>query len=288
MAKMLAEELEREGAEQVAKVDEGSLNLRPQDAWVGGQVEKSAHGQFRSSVARLTGRSRHVIVDAPNHTRGGRYEFWCLAREAGTRFALVRSVISLEESLQRNSSRPSSEGYSEGALRDLYGRVEPPDGRNRWERPLFEFSLPGLSGRDDDYGHPSSGSLEEAARRAAMCLLGREHWQAHDELKPSVGTMKHPREADQSGSISRVDRAAQGIVEQVLASDAGEEVSIEVGGGKRVSVPGGIGMAELRKAKRSFLKLFRRPTSHSLPGEDDIREMFAEFLAKFSPSPSRL
>ena len=39
-----------------------------------------------------------------------------------------------------NAARPEGEAYSEAVFKDLWGRYEEPDSRNRWDKPLFRLN----------------------------------------------------------------------------------------------------------------------------------------------------
>ena len=39
-----------------------------------------------------------------------------------------------------NAARPEGEAYSAAIFKDLWGRYEEPDSRNRWDKPLFRLS----------------------------------------------------------------------------------------------------------------------------------------------------
>jgi len=39
-----------------------------------------------------------------------------------------------------NAARPEGEAYSEAVFKDLWGRYEEPDPRNRWDKPLFRLN----------------------------------------------------------------------------------------------------------------------------------------------------
>lgn len=99
--------------------------------------EKNTRGLLRSATDRaLTRRSSVVILDSLNNIKGYRYELWCLARGAATRYSVVHVATSVETCWQWNAQR-SGDTYGKGVFDDLAGRFERPDSRNRWDSPLF-------------------------------------------------------------------------------------------------------------------------------------------------------
>ncbi len=68
----------------------------------------------------------------------GRYEMWCLARAAATRSCVLHVDTPADLCRQWNRGRAEEAAYPPGVLDDLLGRFERPDGRQRWDAPLFE------------------------------------------------------------------------------------------------------------------------------------------------------
>jgi protein KTI12 len=113
--------------------------------------EKNTRGLLRSVVDRNLNKSRVVIFDSLNNLKGYRYELYCIAKAAATRYCMVHVDTPAEISKEWNSNRKGnrnggSDGgsgndkYCEVIFDDLAGRFERPDARNRWDAPLFTVS----------------------------------------------------------------------------------------------------------------------------------------------------
>ena len=76
-----------------------------------------------------------------------RYELWCIAKGAKSRYCCIHCDISTEECRSWNDSRTDVQ-YKAQVFEDLAGRFETPDSRNRWENPLFRIK-PGTDGEQE-------------------------------------------------------------------------------------------------------------------------------------------
>jgi hypothetical protein len=153
-----------------------------------------------------------VLLDANNGIKGYRYELWCIARQAGTRFCVVHCETPVEEARMRNAARrdrgggvgggeeatfPAATknetssstsadaewgGYDAAIFDDLVFRFERPDGKNRWDAPLFvlkpserlESSLGAGSGEDESNDEKKAAEDDAARREAAAGFPKRE------------------------------------------------------------------------------------------------------------------
>lgn len=75
-------------------------------------------------------------MDSLNFIKGYRYELWCLARSAATRYCVIHVDTPAETCGQWNAQR-AGDAYSEEVMSDLLKRFERPDSKNRWDSPLF-------------------------------------------------------------------------------------------------------------------------------------------------------
>lgn len=67
-----------------------------------------------------------------------RYEIWCIARAAATRSCVLHCDVPAQQCREWNAARSEQDAYSPAVFDDLAGRFERPDGRSRWDSPLFE------------------------------------------------------------------------------------------------------------------------------------------------------
>jgi protein KTI12 len=189
---------------RVLLVDEPSLHLPRNASYRDARSEKNTRGLLKATVERAVHRDGPVVLlDANNGIKGYRYELWCIARQAGTRFCVVHCETPVDACRKRNSARRdrggdvggagetatrnvSSEsprvsaasssnstndfheewgGYDAAVFDDLVFRFERPDGKNRWDAPLFVLKpTPEELGADDERG---KNAAEDDARREA-------------------------------------------------------------------------------------------------------------------------
>lgn len=76
-----------------------------------------------------------VILDAGNYIKGYRYELHCAAKSTKSTQITLHCDISPENGLKFNELR--EEKYSNDTYNALVMRYEEPNGRNRWDSPLF-------------------------------------------------------------------------------------------------------------------------------------------------------
>lgn len=77
--------------------------------------------------------------------QGYRYELWCIARAAGTRYCVVHVDTPAETCRAWNDSRPESDRYPATVFDDLVRRFETPEAKNRWDSPLFRVTPAGAT-----------------------------------------------------------------------------------------------------------------------------------------------
>lgn len=102
-----------------------------------GHVEKTTRSLIKSEVDRRLAPNVTVVVDSINGIKGCRYEIWCIARSARTKFATLHVDATPSQCREWNMGRPEAERYTAAILDDLLGRFERPDSRNRWDMPLI-------------------------------------------------------------------------------------------------------------------------------------------------------
>ena len=195
---------------RVLLVDEPSLHLPRNASYRDARSEKNTRGLLKATVERAVHRDGPVVLlDANNGIKGYRYELWCIARQAGTRFCVVHCETPVDACRKRNSARRdrggdefrgagetatrnvyvASEsprvsnalssststndfqneewgGYDAAVFDDLVFRFERPDGKNRWDAPLFVLKpTPGEELGAENYR--KKNAAEDDARREA-------------------------------------------------------------------------------------------------------------------------
>lgn len=69
-----------------------------------------------------------------------RYELWCVARAASTRYCMMHCAAPEQAARAWNAARAEQDAYSGTVFSDLWRRFEEPDSRNRWDQPLFRVA----------------------------------------------------------------------------------------------------------------------------------------------------
>jgi protein KTI12 len=124
-------------------------------------AEKSTRGALKSSFDRAVSSADDttlVILDSLNYIKGYRYELFCISKQARERHGVVwvlndanvarewnRKRIQQEKEKQQESAdtdtNTSSTYYTDELLQELIQRYEPPDDRNRWDKPLYRVDV---------------------------------------------------------------------------------------------------------------------------------------------------
>jgi len=241
---------------RVLLVDEPSLHLPRNASYRDARSEKNTRGLLKATVERAVHRDGPVVLlDANNGIKGYRYELWCIARQAGTRFCVVHCETPVDACRKRNSARRDrggdefrgagetatrnvssprvsaassststndfrvSEwgGYDAAVFDDLVFRFERPDGKNRWDAPLFvlkptpeelgENYLKKNAAEDDARREAEAGF----PRRESLDGYGSEHDSSERVLERAVCSVlgvPDPRLAEKNSARSGGDAAA--------------------------------------------------------------------------------
>uniref|UniRef100_A0A7S3QYM4 KTI12-like protein n=1 Tax=Dunaliella tertiolecta TaxID=3047 RepID=A0A7S3QYM4_DUNTE len=136
VAAQLMQVLQARGIDTCNLVDEPSLHLFRNTAYKDVPSEKNTRALLKSTVERYIGRKEITILDSINNIKGFRYELWCIAKAAGTRYCMVHVDTPVEQCKAWNIAR-AGDKYSDAIFDDLACRYERPDARNRWDAPLF-------------------------------------------------------------------------------------------------------------------------------------------------------
>lgn len=116
--------------------------------------EKQTRGALKSSFDRAVGSNGDdtlIILDSTNYIKGFRYELYCISKAAGTAHCVVWCINDVttvtewnqkrREQQQNSTSVSSLCTYPDEQMQALIQRYEPPDERNRWDRPLYQVDL---------------------------------------------------------------------------------------------------------------------------------------------------
>lgn len=241
-------------------------------------AEKNLRGLLRSEVDRSVSRESIVVVDSLNSIKGYRYELWCIARAAAIRYCLL--YCDAGESICRTWNKARSEqgnpSYDDHIFDDLVRRFEEPDKRNRWDSPLFHLKF-----EEENVSETSPAILQAVAfARGANEPPGRKLF----SLQPTVATQN--ARASETNSLYELDQATQEVISVLVEAQAqglgGAMGRVDVGEGiPLINMPRTVGLPELRRHRRTFIKLAGQ-TSLSGPAPPldarSAKRMFADYL----------
>lgn len=308
----IAQQLEavfRERGLEVVIVDEPSLHLERNQSYKDVPSEKNTRGLLKAALERSLGRRRVVLFDSLNAIKGFRFEIYCLARQAAARYCVLHVDTPAETCSRWNAERPEQERYSEAVFEDLAGRFERPDSRNRWERPLFALrpalgeellarAVAEVAAGMDPAGGGGRG-LGSAAPPPDAVLEAR----AVKQLMPNLSTHLNCAVLSATNLQYEIDRAAQAVVERIAEAQAAAgacppsvvafSASGSTSSGTEERHGGGDAVAatalqldvsrpmllpELRRHKRTFMKLTTNQTWVRVPDAAAAQRLFVNYL----------
>ncbi|XP_047334610.1 protein KTI12 homolog [Impatiens glandulifera] len=261
---------ESESKPTVRIVNETSLHLDRNKSYADMPSEKNLRGVLRSEVDRSLSRDNIVIVDSLNSIKGYRYELWCLARASGTRYCVVYCDVNEDDCRIWNEDRRTREepSYNDNILEDLIRRFETPDRRNRWDSPLFELSSSEVI---PDIVSYLTKKVDSKTRDVKI-------------LQPTIATQT-ARSSD-ANSLYEIDRATleviSGIMEGQSRAIGGVINGVVLGNGLlTVNISRTVGLPELRRLRRTFIKLTGQSSLSGPPPPVDAessKRMFVDYL----------
>jgi protein KTI12 len=275
----LAEALKSlESPPKVRIIDETSFHLDRNQTYTDMIAEKNLRGVLRSEVDRSLSKDSIIIVDSLNSIKGYRYELWCLARAAGIRHCVLFSDVEDSNCRKWNQERIEKDepSYSERIFEDLVRRFEKPDNRNRWDSPLFEL-YPFRDGIDQS---------SNAIRDAVSYLTKTVDSKTRDVrvLQPTIATQS--ARFSEANSLYEMDRATQEVTNAIMEAQSlamgGTVNGVTISDGLPVvSITRSVGLPELRRLRRTFIKLTGQSSLSGPPPPSDAhsaKRMFIDYL----------
>lgn len=271
-------ESESESKQAVKIIDETSFHLDRNQSYANMPSEKNLRGVLRSEVDRSLTRDSIVIVDSLNSIKGYRYELWCLARAAGIRYCVVFCDVEEPHCREWNRERMDrgEAAYDEKIFDDLVSRFERPDRRNRWDSPLFEL-FPWKDGVEK-----SSVAISEAV----LHLTKKVDSKTRDVkiLQPTIATQN--AKFSEANSLYELDRATQEVISALVEAQSqamgGPLNGVSLGQGlPMVNISRPVGLPELRRLRRTFIKLTGQTSLSGPPppsDADSAKRMFVDYL----------
>ncbi|XP_020531799.1 protein KTI12 homolog isoform X2 [Amborella trichopoda] len=241
-------------------------------------AEKNVRGVLRSEVDRSLTKDSIVIVDSLNNIKGYRYELWCLARAAGVRYCVLYCDTEGSFCIKWNKERRDTgeATYDDKIMDDLLRRFEKPDRRNRWDSPLFELRPP-----EDEINESSSAIIE-----AVSYLTRKTDSKTKDirVLQPTIATQSV--RTSEANSLYEMDRATQEVINAIIEAQSqglgGPVNEVHLGHElPTIDIRRPVGLPELRRLRRTFLKLAGQSSLSGPPPPSDAesaKRMFADYL----------
>ncbi|CAL1360255.1 unnamed protein product [Linum trigynum] len=262
----------------VNTIDEASFHLDRNQNYANMPAEKNLRGVLRSQVDRSVSKDKIVIVDSLNSIKGYRYELWCLARATGIRYCVVFCNAEETQCREWNQQRriKGEAAYDEAIFDDLARRFERPDQKNRWDSPLFELS-------------PLSNGIEsysDVISDAVYYLTKEVDSKTRDVriLQPTIATQS--AKFSEANSLYELDRATQEVISVIVEAQSraagGPLNGISIGQGlPNLDVSRSVGLPELRRLRRTFIKLTGQTSLSGRPPPSDsesAKRMFVDYL----------
>ncbi|KAJ3000065.1 hypothetical protein HDV02_000713 [Globomyces sp. JEL0801] len=215
-------------------------------------------GNLMSAVERLVSREDIVICDSLNYIKGFRYQLYCIARAMGTPCCSLLCGISKEEALNRNLQTNT---YKHDQCDNLCTRFEEPDGRNRWDAPLFIVIS-------------EDASLEDISNKISTDIIDAAILKKPPA--PNLSTVVKP--LFETNYLTELDKTTSDILDTVIeAQKNGRSGNIKVPKSTApVVLPSrNITLAELRRIKRQYLHINKM---HAQADMNAVGLGFVEYL----------
>lgn len=131
-----------------------------------------------------------VILDSMNYIKGFRYELHCISKAAGQKHGVIWTLNREDIAKAWNEDRSKLSDklnyfYTSEMMDELMSRYEPPDQRNRWDRPLYRVDVHSTLPTQvfEKLGLPvvltSDGDDEDETGNAASAALNRSVYNMH-------------------------------------------------------------------------------------------------------------
>ncbi|KAI8920500.1 chromatin associated protein KTI12 [Entophlyctis helioformis] len=267
----LQQQVQQHGVSVRSKVivlNDESLRIDKRTGYADATEEKKSRGALLSAVERHLSKDDIVVCDGLNYIKGFRYQLYCVARALGTPTCTIHSAISVDAAKARNDTLAT---YETGLFDNLCSRFEEPDGRNRWDAPLFTLipddpSLSHLPPQDDAGNQP----LTPIQSQIIDAILLRK------PPAPNLSTVVKP--LTETNYLHEMDKTTSAIIEAVAdAQKNGLMGNVTVPKTKlQIRLPSRtIPLTELRRLRRQYTQLNKMHTQLSM---DKVAEGFADYL----------
>lgn len=216
--------------------------------------EKHIRGILKSEMIKLLSPNSIVILDALNYIKGYRYELFCAAKASKCTQCTVHTEINREEAWNFNELRENdAEKYDRETFDALVMRYEDPDGKNRWDAPLFTV-------------YPE----REMDKEGIYAALFKKKLP-----KPNMSTQNPPLKA--TNFLYELDQITKKIVDGlILEIKRGATGDIKINGYEDLSLNiSNISIPDLINFRRQYVNYSK---SHT-PDPHTIPKLFIQYLA---------
>lgn len=115
------------------------------ECYIDSTEEKLTRGALKTEFDKyVKDPTKLVILDSMNYIKGFRYELHCISKSAGQKHGVIW-ILNREDVAKawnhEGSSRLPLTFYTLDMMNELMARYEPPDERNRWDRPLYRVDI---------------------------------------------------------------------------------------------------------------------------------------------------
>lgn len=140
--------LQHKEIDHVLVINEGSAcpDHTKNECYLNSLHEKQTRAALKSAFDRDVGQSQEnkrtlVILDSLNYIKGFRYELHCISKASAERHGILWVLNRTSVVEEWNNQRSEQQAYQRDLLKELIQRYEPPDERNRWDKPLYTIDL---------------------------------------------------------------------------------------------------------------------------------------------------
>jgi protein KTI12 len=170
------------------------VNQTKAECYATSQTEKKTRAALKAELDKCLASRTLVILDSMNYIKGYRYELHCLSKAAGERHGVIWILNSVDTVRQWNHGT-----YPNELLEELILRYEPPDARNRWDRPLYRIDLSPES---------NSSTTNEAAQDALHRSVYNMHALSDAITDSAAAAPLKPRAKSAASSFKKKQRAS--------------------------------------------------------------------------------
>merc|ERR1712137_171382 len=277
---------------EVKIISEDTLNLNRAASYQNSLQEKNTRGTLKSEVDRWVTKENLVVLDSLNYIKGFRYELYCITKAQSSPHCVVFVDTPIETCKEWKASQsPEKDSFTDEQMDELAFRFEKPIGKNRWDAPLFHLRpLEVLQPRRGKEVYVNLEDLIEdtGAKEEPTQEFNYEYFKDTTVLeeidqalfhgvapKPNQATL--PQKIENTNFVQELDRITQAIITAILEAQntamLGDLIVVPETTEKIVLCKK-LGMAELRRQRRRFLKLAQT----NPPLASKIGETFAIFL----------